>query len=257
MRSPGSPSRKQTDQSLCRRTSPPFHKLPRFAPPSSPCSPSLLACTTSGDTADAPTQTTKKQYVPLSPPDIYPSHPQPFFFQSQYLRLRSHGHRGSLTLLSCFLALPLAALLWAILSFTIGIGAFCFTSVAGADVHTRTLLGGVLGVLLTLAVLTLLVFWDAWRSPPTSEPEDHARGVGIRKKLVHEGWIRHTRRRMKIVHTGAMDGIQTRMKKVRIVVGRVFSMGRRMRRTAPESSDVRSAKEGSGVTMDTVDHTDV
>jgi hypothetical protein len=183
-----------------------------------------LACTTSGDTADVPTPTTKMPYVhPLTSP-LFPF-PQTFcLFQSKYLRLRPHGHRGSLTLLSCLLALPLAALLWAILSFTIAVATFCFVG-ANANVHTRTLLGTVLGVLLALAVLTLLVFWDAWREQPTSEPEeDHARGVGAGRELVREGWLKNKVRRMKITRAQMMDGIRARVTKT--AAGRALSIER-------------------------------
>ena len=145
--------------------------------------------------------------------------------QSRYLRLRSHGHGGSLTLLACLLALPLAALLWAILSFTVAIATFCFVGSAGsANVHTRALLGTVLGVLLALAVLTLLVFWDAWREQPTSEPEeDYARGVGAQKELVREGWLTNKVRRIKIVRAQVMDGIRARVTKA--AAGQALSIG--------------------------------
>lgn len=132
--------------------------------------------------------------------------------------------RGSLTPLACFLALPLASLLWAILSFTIAIGALCFSSAAGANVHMRALFAGVLGVLLVLALLTLLVFWDAWRSPPTMEPEeDFARGVSLRRKLEREGWLRYARRRMKIVRADAMDSMHVKMGKVRTAARRTLN----------------------------------
>lgn len=141
--------------------------------------------------------------------------------QSQYLHVSAQGQRGSLTLLSCFLALPLAALLWAILSFTIAVGALCFSSAASADVHMRALFAGVLGVLLSLALLTLLVFWDAWRSPPTTEPEeDYARGVGTRKR---KGWLRRACGRVRIVRASdAKDGMQIRMKNLRTVARRAL-----------------------------------
>jgi len=85
-------------------------------------------------------------------------------------------------LLACFLMLPLAALLWENLSFTIAISTLCFSSAAGADVHMHTLFTGVLDVLLSLGVLTLLIFWDVWCSPAMTEPEEgHACGVGKRK----------------------------------------------------------------------------
>ncbi|KAH9048422.1 hypothetical protein EDB84DRAFT_1556877 [Lactarius hengduanensis] len=112
------------------KTSTPLRKPPCLSRRYSPCSPSSWACTTSGDTADALTRTTKTQVGTSASP---------------------HGHRASLTLLACF-----AALLWAILSFTVAIAAFRF--VGSANVHTRTLLGTVLGVLLALTVLTVLVF---------------------------------------------------------------------------------------------------
>ena len=151
-----------------------------------------------------------------------------FFFQSRYLRLRPHGHCGSLTLLACLLALPLAALLWAVLSFTVAVATFCFVSAAGSgNVHTRALLGTVLGVLLALAILTLLVFWDAWREQPTSEPEeDHARGVGAGKELVREGWLTNKVRRMKITRAQVMGGIRAQVAKTKTAAGRALSMGR-------------------------------
>jgi hypothetical protein len=40
---------------------------------------------------------------------------------------------------------------------------------AGTSVHMRALFVGLFGVLLVLTLLTLLVFWDVWRSPPIME----------------------------------------------------------------------------------------
>lgn len=92
--------------------------------------------------------------------------------------------------------------------------------------HTRALLGTVLGVLLALAVLTLLVFWDAWREQPTSEPEDdYARGVGAQRELVREGWLTNKIRRMKIARAQVMDGIRARVTKTKIVAGQALSIG--------------------------------
>jgi hypothetical protein len=133
-----------------------------------------------------------------------------------------------LTLLACLLALPLAALLWAILSFTVAIAMFCFVGSAGStNVHTRALLGTVLGVLLALAVLTLLVFWDAWREQPTSEPEeDYARGVGAGRKHVREGWLTNKVRRINIARAQVMDGIRARVTKTKTAAGQALSIGR-------------------------------
>ena len=81
-----------------------------------------------------------------------------------------------------------------------------------------------LGVLLALAVLTLLVFWDAWREQPTSEPEeDYARGVGAQKELVREGWLTNKVRRIKIVRAQVMDGIRARVTKA--AAGQALSIG--------------------------------
>jgi len=81
----------------------------------------------------------------------------------------------------------------------------------------RALFAGVLGVLLVLALITLLVFWDAWRSPQRLEPEeDFAHGVSLRRKLEREGWLRYARRRMRIVCVlMPMDGMHVKMRKVR------------------------------------------
>jgi hypothetical protein len=120
----------------------------------------------------------------------------------------------------------------------------------------RALFAGVLGVLLSLAVLTLLVFWDAWRSPPTIEPEeDYARGVGARRKLEREGWLRHARRRMSIVRADAMDGMQVRMKKVSTVTRRALSMKKTMNPTTLKGLDARSSKRGLDTAEGTTENT--
>jgi hypothetical protein len=172
--------------------------------------------------------------------------------QDRYLRVCTRGQqqpeRGSLTLLACFLALPLASLLWAILSFTIAIGALCFSSAAGASVHMRALFPGVLGVLFVLALLTLLVFWDAWRSPPTMEPEeDFARGVSLRRKLEREGWLRYARRRMRIVRADAMDGMHVKMRKVRTVARRALNTKKTTNRSPTTMEDLEVIPTTGGI----------
>jgi hypothetical protein len=176
--------------------------------------------------AAPPTRRRRRGRRRTSPP--LASSPTYLISQSRYLRLRFHGHGGSLTLLACLLALPLAALLWAILSFTVAIATFCFVGAAdSANVHTRALLATVLGVLLALAVLTLLVFWDAWREQPTSEPEeDYARGVGAGRELVREGWLTNKVRRINIARAQVMDGIRARVTKTKTAVGQALSIGR-------------------------------
>jgi hypothetical protein len=85
-------------------------------------------------------------------------------------------------LLACLLAFLLAALVWVILSFAAAATTICFVSMAGSrNVHARELLG----VLLVLTMLTVLIFWDAWREQLLNEPEeDHAHGVGAGRALV-------------------------------------------------------------------------
>lgn len=179
---------------------------------------------------------------------------------SLYLRVCTRGQqpeRGNLTPLACFLALPLASLLWAILSFTIAIGALCFSSAAGADVHMRALFAGVLGVLLVLALLTLLVFWDAWRSPPTMEPEeDFARGVSLRRKLEREGWLRYARRRMRVVRADAMDGMHVKMRKVRTAARRAMNMKKTTNPTTMEDLEVIPRKRGIDTAEGTTENED-
>jgi len=124
-------------------------------------------------------------------------------------------------------------------------------------VHMRALFAGVLGVLLVLALLTLLVFWDAWRSPPTMEPEeDFARGVSLRRKLEREGWLRYARRRMRIVRADATDGMHVKMRKVRTVARRALNMKKTTNPTTleviPTKRDIDTA-EGTTENENTVD----
>ena len=156
------------------------------------------------------------------------------------------AERGGLTLLACFLALPLASLLWATLSFTIAIGALCFSSAAGANVYMRALFAGVLGVLLVLALLTFLVFWDAWRSPPTTEPEeDFARGVIRSRKLEREGWLKYARRRMRILRADAVDGMNVKMRrKVRTAARRTLNMKKTTNPTTMEDLEGSETSKG-------------
>jgi len=116
----------------------------------------------------------------------------------------------------------------------------------------RALFAGVLGVLLALALLTLLVFWDAWRSPPTTEPEDDfARGVSSKRRLEREGWLRNARRRMKIVRADATDGMHVKMRKVRTVARRALNM---KKPTTLEDLEVRPTKRGIDTAEDTTEN---
>jgi hypothetical protein len=112
-------------------------------------------------------------------------------------------------------------------------------------VHMRALFAGMLGVLLVLALLTLLVFWDAWRSPPTIEPEeDFAGGVSLRRKLEREGWLRYAKRRMRIVRADAMDGMHVKMGKVQTVARRALNKKKTTNPTTLEDLEVIPVKRG-------------
>jgi hypothetical protein len=122
----------------------------------------------------------------------------------------------------------------------------------GADVDMPTLFAGVFGVLLSFSVLTLLVFWDARRSPPTTEPEeDYARRVGARK---HERWLRRACRRMRIVRTDAKDGM-VRMKNLRIVARWALSTKKGTNPTTSDDLDVRYTKDNLGITEAATENT--
>ena len=109
----------------------------------------------------------------------------------------------------------------------------------------RALFAGVLGVLLVLAFLTLLVFWDAWRSPPTMElEEDFARGVSLRRKLEREGWLRYARRRLRIVRAEAMDSMHVKMRKVRTVARRALNTKKTMNPTTTKGLEVIPTRRG-------------
>ncbi|KAH7923628.1 hypothetical protein BV22DRAFT_1036108 [Leucogyrophana mollusca] len=79
------------------------------------------------------------------------------------------GEQIDLTVTACFLSLPIVALLWSVLSFTIAIAAFC---IQDTDVHGEILLIVVLSILGFCAFVTLLFFWHIWKSPRLNEIEE-------------------------------------------------------------------------------------
>lgn len=75
------------------------------------------------------------------------------------------------TATACFLSLPLASLLWSVVSFTISLAAFCIQE----NPHRgpgRLLLIVVLAVLATSACAMLLFFWQMWTRPLHREIEE-------------------------------------------------------------------------------------
>jgi|SRR3984885_14150902 hypothetical protein len=66
-----------------------------------------------------------------------------------------------LTAIACCLALPIASLIWCILSFTVALGAFCFQNTKSFGGHV--LLAAILSVLGIYACGTFLYFWSTSR----------------------------------------------------------------------------------------------
>jgi uncharacterized membrane protein YeaQ/YmgE (transglycosylase-associated protein family) len=84
----------------------------------------------------------------------------------------SHNRRFGdfdLTITACFLSLPIAALLWSVLCFTVSIATFC---IQRSDVHGRVILAVVLGIVGACACGTLAFFWRVWKKPPHVEREE-------------------------------------------------------------------------------------
>ena len=107
------------------------------------------------------------------------------------------GGDGDLALTACALAVPLVALLYAVASFGVALGAFCVQNTTAA--HARVLLTVLLGVLGTVALATVLFFWHAWRGPRAQEVgEEDVRDV------VAYGW--RTRARGVCEGVGAVVG---------------------------------------------------
>ena len=77
-------------------------------------------------------------------------------------------HDTDLAITAIFLAIPLVALFYAVLAFSVALGAFSIQGTS-SDVHARVLLCVVLGILGTSGVATVLFFWNVWRGPRTAE----------------------------------------------------------------------------------------
>ena len=97
-------------------------------------------------------------------------------FQSAYL---SHiqplddGRDSDLAVTACFLSMPLVSLLYAVLSFSAAITAFC---IQNNDVHGKILLTVILGILGVAGLMTLLFFWHVWRGPRKEEISEEDTG---------------------------------------------------------------------------------
>lgn len=118
----------------------------------------------------------------FDPQNAYLSHIQPL----------ADGHDSDLAITACFLSVPLVSLLYAVLSFSLAIAAFC---IQNNDVHGKILLTVVLGVLGVTGLITLLFFWHVWRGPREQEISEEKV-----EEVLGYGW--HTR------ITRVLQGIQ-------------------------------------------------
>ncbi|KAI0782564.1 hypothetical protein C8Q75DRAFT_737530 [Abortiporus biennis] len=101
------------------------------------------------------------------------------------------GHDTDLAITACFLAIPLVALLYAVLSFTVALGAF---SVQSSDVHGKVLLSVIIGVLVSIGIVTVLFFWHTWRGPRLDEVSDEDG-----EEMERYGWKESLRRKRVVV----------------------------------------------------------
>ena len=107
-----------------------------------------------------------------------------------------HPHDSDIAVTACFLSIPLVALLYAVLSFSVALGAFCIQS-SGRDVHGEVLLSIVLGILGVAGMGTFLFFWHAWRGPRTEEVSEEDS-----EEVIDYGWstkLQKLRQRSKAV----------------------------------------------------------
>lgn len=76
------------------------------------------------------------------------------------------GQELDSTVTACFLSIPLASLLWSMLSFTIALVSFCIQS---SDVNGKVLLAVIFGIVGTPACAMLYFFRHIRKKPPHRE----------------------------------------------------------------------------------------
>ncbi|PCH40717.1 hypothetical protein WOLCODRAFT_162479 [Wolfiporia cocos MD-104 SS10] len=79
------------------------------------------------------------------------------------------GEQSNLAVIACFLALPVASLLWSIIAFAVALGSF---SIHNTDARGEVLLAVALAILGTVCIATLLFFWHIWQGPLREEIVD-------------------------------------------------------------------------------------
>lgn len=93
--------------------------------------------------------------------------------QTQYMNHGiMFGDRGSVTILACFLALPIASLLWSFYAFTAALTAFCVQS---SDVN-HPVLTFMLFVSCLSGLTTVSFFWNIWVGWKFSKTAEYEEG---------------------------------------------------------------------------------
>ena len=90
------------------------------------------------------------------------------------------AHEADLAITACFLSIPLVALLYAVLSFSVALAAFC---IQNTETHGRVLLAVVIGLVGVAGFGTMLFFWHVWTGPREEEV-----GQEDVLKLLAYGW---------------------------------------------------------------------
>lgn len=128
--------------------------------------------------------------------------------------------------MACVLAVPLVALLYAVLSFALALAAFCVQS---TDVHGRVLLLVTLGIAVIAGLGTLLFFWHVWRGPRTHEVSEQNTD-----EVLSYGWVSIAQGKLGRARMHAKD-----------TTGRVSSWVRKATSLLPKASKGNSDAGGS------------
>jgi len=120
--------------------------------------------------------------------------------------VRSLGEELDLTVTACLISLPIAALIWSILSFSLAIAGY---SIQYSNLSGRILLSAVLGASGIGAFSVLVYFWRIWKAPNDDEEQASSdvhsslittlwswvKGanlkIGLWRKQVNKGGISH------------------------------------------------------------------
>lgn len=77
--------------------------------------------------------------------------------------------------------MPVVALLWSVISFTVAVGAFCIQG--STDLQNEVLLSVIIGVVSVCGIGIVFFFWHIWKPP-----RDYEIGEGLEENLTAHGW---------------------------------------------------------------------